>query len=161
MDKKGLPLQDAKWYALRTLPRGEKMVLKRLELEGVRCMLPMAEIRRRWSDRVKMSPIPLVSSLVFVHCTPLRLKALLATKGVCGVRSDHSGEPIEVEQQSIDAIEEFSRYARGAFLASEGDIDRAMEIPWKRRCSQVVDVDRRYSYLYVRELDLMLCIDRN
>ena len=121
----------------------------------------MAEIRRRWSDRVKMSPIPLVSSLVFVHCTPLRLKALLATKGVCGVRSDHSGEPIEVEQQSIDAIEEFSRYARGSFLASEGDIDRAMEIPWERRCSQVVDVDRRYSYLYVRELDLMLCIDRN
>lgn len=159
MGKKELNLQVANWYALRTLPKSERMVGRRLEMECVDYYIPRAGIKRRWSDRVKRLDTPLLGNIVLVNCNRLRLGYLSSVKGVLGVVK--SGEtPLVISPESMEALREFERVAEGSFLVDEGVIDRTMGLKWNKRGREVVKVDDEHYYLFIPELDVMVCIEK-
>ena len=158
MGKKELNLQVADWYALRTLPKSERMVGRRLEMECVDYYIPRAGIKRRWSDRVKRLDTPLLGNIVLVNCNRLRLGYLSSIKGVLGVVK--SGEaPLVISPESVEALREFERVADGSFLVGEGVIDSVMGLKWDKRGSEVVKVDEDHYYLFIPELDVTICTE--
>lgn len=159
MDKKGLTLQVPKWYALRTYPKRERIVGERLKLEGAEIFIPLSNIKREWSDRVKSLETPLLESIVLVHCNTIRLNYLSATKGVVGIISDEKG-PVVVENESVEALKEFSILANGAFMTDKATIDKVIVVKWEKRGRAVMKVDDQYFYLYLPELDITLYIMR-
>lgn len=55
-----------KWVAVYTQSRAEKQVLARLNQQGFETYLPIIEVKRKWSDRIKLVQVPLFSSYLFV-----------------------------------------------------------------------------------------------
>src|SRR5439155_17167863 len=58
---------DARWYAVQTRSRHERVVAAQLREQDVSIFLPMITQIRRWSDRRKLVEFPLFSGYVFVH----------------------------------------------------------------------------------------------
>src|SRR5262245_28841231 len=55
------------WYAVQTLPRHEKAVTTQITAEGLPCVLPLENRRRRWSDREQEVQFPLFPGYMFVR----------------------------------------------------------------------------------------------
>jgi len=96
---------DARWYALHTQARHEKVAERRLREQGMETFLPVSQEVHRWSDRKKKVEVPLFSCYVFVRCTlsaedRTRVYKVDSIHGFVGVRG--VGLPIPDEQ--IDAI---------------------------------------------------------
>lgn len=93
--------EPARWYALRTRSRHEKMVAEQLEGQSIENFLPLVKQSRQWSDRVKEVELPLFSGYTFVRVvltSPDRLR-VLQTHGVAGfVGINCVGTPIPDEQ---------------------------------------------------------------
>jgi transcription antitermination factor NusG len=95
----------ARWYAVHTRARHEKMVFQRLQEQGVDTFLPIVKETHRWSDRKKIVEIPLFSCYVFAHLLPgnQERQRIFRTDGVLqivGVRGE--GTPIPDDQ--IEAV---------------------------------------------------------
>ena len=99
-------LQIARWYAVQTRARHEKVVAQRIQERGFTAFLPLVTEVHRWSDRKKTVELPLFSNYVFVklsHTVEQRLK-VLQVEGVArlvGIQGE--GTPIPDEQ--IDAVQ--------------------------------------------------------
>ena len=70
------------WYAIYTNSRAEKRVNDRLNELEIETYLPMQKTLRQWSDRKKLVEKPLISSYVFVKCTPKEFFTVRTTDGV-------------------------------------------------------------------------------
>ncbi len=100
--------EDAKWYALQTMPRHEKKVSQELTAKAIECFLPTVTTIRQWSDRKRVIVEPLFTGYVFARLaltSPDRI-TLLRTNGVVGlVGTRGAGAPIpESEIHSIQQI---------------------------------------------------------
>src|SRR5439155_22663486 len=75
---------DARWYAVQTRSRHERVVAAQLREQDVSTFLPMITRIRRWSDRRKLVEFPLFSGYVFVHSAVFLqiLRILLFSHGV-------------------------------------------------------------------------------
>jgi len=60
--------ETARWYALHTRSRHERVVAHRLRECGLETYLPMVQEVHRWSDRKKKVEVPLFSCYVFLKC---------------------------------------------------------------------------------------------
>src|ERR1700685_2329281 len=75
---------QARWYAVRTRSRHEKLVARQLETQGIESFLPLLTQTHKWSDRTKQVETPLFSGYAFlrmVHSTDDRVR-VLRTQGV-------------------------------------------------------------------------------
>lgn len=93
------------WYALHTRWQSEKLVAQRLAERGVESFLPTLKETHRWSDRNKLTELPLFSCYVFARFAPNRDERLrvLRVAGVLAlVGSGGEGTPIPDEQ--IDSV---------------------------------------------------------
>jgi len=101
----GALAEQARWYALRTRSRHEKMVAEQLDQQGIENFLPLVKRTRQWSDRVKEVALPLFSGYTFVRValqSPDKLR-VLQTHGVAGlVGIRGAGAPIPDAQ--IDSL---------------------------------------------------------
>src|SRR5260221_7880591 len=94
-----------RWYAVRTLPRHEKLVARQLESQGIQSFLPVITKISEWSDRRKEVELPLFSGYAFVrvdHSSNDRVR-VLQTQGVVnfvGVQ----GTGIPIPDQEIENI---------------------------------------------------------
>jgi transcription antitermination factor NusG len=92
---------EPNWYAVQTMSRHEKQVIKQLEAHRVRTFLPLVRQVRRWSDRRSVVEMPMFGCYAFVRiaqCADERLN-ILRTPGVVGfVGSERQGTPIPDEQ---------------------------------------------------------------
>jgi transcription antitermination factor NusG len=73
------------WFAVQVKPKHEKNVSVALEYKGLEAFLPLYRARRKWSDRVRESQLPLFPGYVFCKFNPLRLTPILSTPGVYDV----------------------------------------------------------------------------
>jgi transcription antitermination factor NusG len=64
------PAEDARWYAVRTRSRHEKMVATQLVNQNVTTFLPLITQVHRWSDRKKILQVPLFPGYTFVRVVP-------------------------------------------------------------------------------------------
>jgi transcription antitermination factor NusG len=65
------PAMDARWYAVQTRSRHEKIVATLLQGQDINTFLPLSEQVHRWSDRKKMVQVPMFPGYVFVRVVPL------------------------------------------------------------------------------------------
>jgi transcription antitermination factor NusG len=95
------PVSQARWYAVRTRSRHEKLVAKQLENQGIESFLPVVTETRNWSDRRKQVETPLFSGYAFlrmIHSSDERVR-VLRTQGVVNfVGVQGTGTPIPDHQ---------------------------------------------------------------
>ncbi len=58
--------EEAKWFAVYTGYKREKMVKKRLEQKGIHTFLPLQKVTRYYTSKIKHLELPLISCYVFV-----------------------------------------------------------------------------------------------
>src|SRR5437667_12202695 len=98
---------DARWYAVQTRSRHERIVTAQLREHGVSTFLPMITRIQRWSDRRKLVEFPLFSGYVFVHAavSPQIRRIVLFSRGVAGFVA-MQGEPLPIPDEQIDNVKE-------------------------------------------------------
>ncbi len=55
------------WYAAYTMPKFEKRIYGELVKKNVEAYLPVQQVFRQWSDRVKKIELPLFPNYIFVR----------------------------------------------------------------------------------------------
>lgn len=97
--------EDARWYAVHTRSRHEKIVAAQLERQDVTTFLPLVAQVHRWSDRKKTVQVPLFSGYTFVRLipSPEQCARVLRVHGVSsfvGLR----GQGTQIPDKQIDDI---------------------------------------------------------
>jgi transcription antitermination factor NusG len=90
-----------RWYAVHTMPRHEKRVVRQVEEKSVCAFLPLLREVHDWSDRRRTVEVPMFSCYAFVQIkqTSEERMKVLQVAGVLGfVGSDRQGTPIPDEQ---------------------------------------------------------------
>lgn len=62
-----LDTQEARWFALRTASRREKVAQKLLARDGVEVYLPLQQVKRRYHRKIVSRELCLLPSYLFVH----------------------------------------------------------------------------------------------
>jgi transcription antitermination factor NusG len=101
----GLPAAEARWFAVRTRSRHEKIVANQLRSQEVTTFLPLVTQIHRWSDRRKVVEMPLFPGYTFVRVVPstAQYARVLRVHGVSsfvGIR----GEATPIPDKQIDDI---------------------------------------------------------
>ncbi len=91
------------WYALQTVSRKEKLVTSVLSEKGYECFLPLYSKRSVWSDRIKVTSIPLFSGYVFSRFDVDVRLPILMTPGVQAVIGNGK-IPIPVSEEDLNAV---------------------------------------------------------
>jgi transcription antitermination factor NusG len=99
--KGGLP-----WFALQVRTRHETAIAGFLEAKGYEQFVPLYDIKKRWSDRIKVTQAPLFPGYLFCRLDPQYRLPVLKTPGVIQiVGSNRIPAPIdEVEIQAIQTL---------------------------------------------------------
>lgn len=96
-------MHNANWYAAYTIPRFEKKVRDELVKKHIEVYLPVQQVYRQWSDRVKKTEIPLFPSYIFIKGTEIDRQNALRTKGILKFVS-FGGKPAQVGDRDINSI---------------------------------------------------------
>jgi transcriptional antiterminator RfaH len=76
----GADIADSQWWAMYTLPRREKELMRRLRALGISHYCPQISRRNRGSNgRIRVSQVPLFASYVFVRCAEQQRYQTLTT----------------------------------------------------------------------------------
>ncbi len=76
------PLPSKCWYAVYTPYRKEKAVCRNLLRKGVEAYVPVLKKHRRYTRKVKVYEIPLISHYVFVHIEEKAYKKVIGERDV-------------------------------------------------------------------------------
>jgi transcription antitermination factor NusG len=99
----GTNLPTARWHAIYTSSRHEKVVAGQLEERGIESFLPLYRSLRRWRDRSKMVELALFPSYVFVRIGAHQRLRVLQAPGVVKLVS-FNGEPAILPELEINAL---------------------------------------------------------
>ncbi len=98
----------ARWYAIRTRSRHEKVAVRELDAQGITVFLPVVTSVRQWSDRRTKVELPLFPGYAFVRVDYFsgdRVRVLRATGVVSFIGQNAAGTSIPDEQiESIRTI---------------------------------------------------------
>lgn len=97
------PEMQFPWYAVRTRSRQEGVVSRHLRALGLEEFLPLYQVRRRWSDRVKLVDVPLLSGYVFCRFDVQHPVPVLAAPGVVHVVG-FDGKLAVVPEPEVEAV---------------------------------------------------------
>ena len=90
---------NARWYALYTAPRHEKILAEQISMRGIHCFLPLYRSMRRWKDRRKELALVLFPGYVFVQIELThRLQVLQLPGAVRFVASNGQATPLPDEE---------------------------------------------------------------
>lgn len=105
------------WFALYVRPRHEFVVLSDLSSNGTEAYLPVAKKLRNWKNRKKLVEFPLFPGYLFARVHPVseQILALLKTKGVVRILSTVPGQPTQIADAEILALQ--------ALLASDKELN--------------------------------------
>jgi transcriptional antiterminator NusG len=99
---------DAKWYAIRTRSRHEKVAARELDAQSIPVFLPLVSSMRQWSDRRTQVEMPLFPGYAFVRVAYLsgdRVRVLRTTGVIEFVGPSMAGASISDQQiESIRTI---------------------------------------------------------
>lgn len=77
-----LHAEDAKWFAVYTKYKREKVILKDLNRQGIEAYLPIQKLTRIYASKKKKVEMPLISCYIFVKITKTEYLPVLQTEGV-------------------------------------------------------------------------------
>ena len=96
----------ARWYAVSTQSRQEKVAANTLQALGITHFLPLQLQKRQWSDRIQSINVPLFPGYLFVNIDPwssLKLEVLKAP-GIARFIGDRTG-PLPIQDSEIENIQ--------------------------------------------------------
>lgn len=96
------------WFALQVRTAHEKKVSARLEGKCYEHFLPLYPLRRRWSDRIKETEIPLFPGYLFCRIDMTCRLPILTTLGVIRIVGI-GGAPQPVDEAEMAAIQMLAR----------------------------------------------------
>lgn len=96
-------VDEAKWYALYTCPRHEKMVLQQLNSKAIESYLPLYQSLRRWNDRKALIDFPLFPGYLFVRIPLSARLRVLTVHGVVRIVS-FNGKPASLSDEEIRSL---------------------------------------------------------
>ena len=73
---------EARWFAVYTNYKREKMVAKRLNGKGIEHFLPLQKLTRRYTRKIKHVELPLINCYIFVKITKPEYVSVLETENV-------------------------------------------------------------------------------
>lgn len=73
---------EARWFAIYTNYKREKVVRDRLSDKGIECYLPLQQVTRRYQRKVKQLELPLISRYLFARITRRFYVPVLETSDV-------------------------------------------------------------------------------
>ena len=91
------------WYAIQVASRKEKQTASVLSEKGYECFLPLYSKRSVWSDRKKITSVPLFSGYVFSRFDVRFRLPILVTPNVRAIIGNGK-VPVEVPHQELEAI---------------------------------------------------------
>lgn len=96
-----VPADEARWYAVQTHSRHEKIVANQLQSQDITTFLPLVTEVHRWSDRRMVVQVPLFPGYTFVRVVPsveqyVRVLRVYGVSSFVGVRGQ--GTPIPDKQ---------------------------------------------------------------
>lgn len=95
-----------KWYVLTTKSRQEKKITKTLKNAGFTVYCPLQNVKRKWSDRIKIVEEPLFRGYVFIHIEDNKRDEIFDI--VTSVRYLFwLGKPAVVRTEEIEAIQKW------------------------------------------------------
>lgn len=92
------------WYAVRTRSNHERVAAAVLAGKGYERYLPTYRVRRRWSDRVVVTELPIFPGYVFCRFDAKQRLPILTTPGVVSVIG-FGAEPSPITESEIEAIQ--------------------------------------------------------
>ncbi len=121
---------QAKWYALYTRSRAEKMLHKQLTQKGVECFLPLKKELKQYSDRKKWVEEPLIRSYLFVRVDQKDyFRALNTTGAVRYVGFENRAVPIPGVQ--IQALQQMVCQETADIETSVAEIEKGTRVEIK------------------------------
>ena len=103
----------APWYGVRTRANHERTAATILEAKGYEQYLPSYKVRRRWSDRIVETILPLFPGYVFCRFDLLDRLLIVTTPGVVSILG-FGNEPAAIPEEEIAAIETVLRSGMAA-----------------------------------------------
>jgi transcription antitermination factor NusG len=145
---------EARWFAIRTRFRCEKVVQKQLSSKNVTAYLPLQKHLRKWERKKKIVELPLITCYVFVKIVKADYVKVLETEHVVGFVK-FSKNLIAIPEEEIDIIsrvvaENIDTEILPAFLTT----GQMIEIAWGRLSGiqgKLVSIEGKHSV--VVELD--------
>lgn len=100
------PAEEARWYAVRTRSRHEKVAAKQLDGTGVETFLPLMTQVHRWVTGPKQVDVPLFPGYVFVRIiySPDQRVRVLRSHGVAGFVGTTHGKGTPIPDKQIEDI---------------------------------------------------------
>ena len=96
-------VDGARWYAVYTYPRHEKVVATQLEQKAVEIFLPTFCVMSRWKDRRARVACPLFPGYLFTRIDLRDRIRIVSTPSVIRIVS-FNGAPAPISDQEIDAV---------------------------------------------------------
>lgn len=123
------------WHVLEVKVQFERVVQKRLNLLGIRAIVPTQKQTIRWSDRYKQQEVVLFSRYVFVCVDPKgRNDVFKAGKEVKGFLHQ-DGKPAILRESEVDLIHELMNIEKGVDITcsflNTGDKVEVLDGPLK------------------------------
>ncbi|RMD75124.1 MAG: UpxY family transcription antiterminator [Bacteroidetes bacterium] len=75
---------EARWFAVRTNYKREKLVKRLLDQKGIENYLPLREVTRRYTRKIRVLQLPLISCYIFVRIVRDQYVPVLDTPDVLG-----------------------------------------------------------------------------
>ncbi len=146
-----IELNESKWYVVKTNSRAEKKVFERLNEIGFEAYLPLVATIRQWSDRKKKIEVPLMSSILFVHCQESDLKTLYHVFGFHSILY-YLGRPAVVRDFEIQnlkiLLQENIDFEKEDFVQLEqGDKVEVIRGPFQGLIATSLEVSRTHKLI--------------
>ena len=97
---------QAKWFAVYTKYKREKLIAKELERKGIECYLPIQKVLRQWGRKKKWVELPLLNCYVFVKIT----------------------KPLYVKVREPEHVVQFVHFSRNIISIPDSEIDTLKKI---------------------------------
>lgn len=94
---------EARWFAVRTRFKSEKVAFKQLTSYKINAYLPIKHLTRRYSRKIRHVELPLISSFVFVKITKKEYVKVLETEYVAGFLK-FGQNLLSIPEEQIDLI---------------------------------------------------------
>jgi transcription antitermination factor NusG len=117
------------WFAVQVRSSREKRTSAILEGQGYECLLPLAKSRRHWSDRIKVSAVPVFPGYVFCRLDPFKRLPVLMTPGVIQIVGIGK-TPVAVDEHEIAAIQRVEKSGLSPQPWSFGQVGRTVRIEY-------------------------------
>jgi len=92
------------WYGVRTKSNHEKVASTVLKGKGYQQYLPVYRSRKRWSDRVVETELPLFPGYVFCRFDPKERLPVITTPGVVSIVG-FGNDPAPIADSEIQAVQ--------------------------------------------------------